>query len=124
MNQSDIHRWSSSDICAVRQDRARMDGLGFLYNNYLMDYDYKVFSHPLYLRPNAVPWATVAPTLIFRGKEIWMAVGRPGSERIFSAISQFLIHVADEHQSIGEAMYAPRLHCSLGGPHPRDIRIW
>ncbi|HIE32116.1 MAG TPA: hypothetical protein EYP67_07050 [Methanosarcinales archaeon] len=22
------HRWSSSDICAVRQDRARIDGLG------------------------------------------------------------------------------------------------
>jgi gamma-glutamyltranspeptidase/glutathione hydrolase len=44
-----------------------------------------------------------------------MAVGSPGSERIFSAIAQFLIHVVDEHQSICEAMYAPRLHCSLGG---------
>ncbi len=44
-----------------------------------------------------------------------MAVGSPGSERIFSAIAQFLIHVVDEHRSIGEAMYAPRLHCSLGG---------
>jgi gamma-glutamyltranspeptidase/glutathione hydrolase len=95
--------------------KAAADGLGFLYNNYLMDYDYKVFSHPFYLRPNAVPWATVAPTLIFRGKKVWMAVGSPGSERIFSVIAQFLIHVVDEHQSICEAMYAPRLHCSLGG---------
>jgi gamma-glutamyltranspeptidase/glutathione hydrolase len=95
--------------------KAAADGLGFLYNNYLMDYDYKIFSHPFYLRPNAVPWATVAPTFIFRDKEIWIAVGSPGSERIFSAIAQFLIHVVDENQSIGEAMYAPRLHCSLGG---------
>lgn len=34
---------------------------------------------------------------------------------IFSAIAQFLIHVVDKHQSIGEAMLAPRIHCSLGG---------
>ncbi|MBC2700729.1 MAG: gamma-glutamyltransferase [ANME-2 cluster archaeon] len=95
--------------------KAAADGLGFLYNNYLKDYEYKIFSHPFYLRPNAVPWATVAPTLIFCNKKIWMAVGSPGSERIFSSIAQFLIHVVDEHQSIGEAMRAPRLHCSLGG---------
>jgi gamma-glutamyltranspeptidase/glutathione hydrolase len=95
--------------------KAAADGLGFLYNNYLMDYEYKIFSHPFYLRPNAVPWATVAPTLIFCDKKIWMAVGSPGSERIFSAIAQFLIHVVDKHQSIGEAMLAPRIHCSLGG---------
>ncbi len=95
--------------------KAAADGLGFLYNNYLKDYEYKIFSHPFYLRPNAVPWATVAPTLIFCNKKIWMAVGSPGSERIFSSITQFLIHVVDEHQSIGEAMRAPRLHCSLGG---------
>lgn len=95
--------------------KAAADGLGFLYNNYLMDYEYKIYSHPFYLRPNAVPWATVAPSLIFHNKQIWMAVGSPGSERIFSAIAQFLIHVVDEHQPIDEAMRAPRLHCSLGG---------
>nr|HID59033.1 gamma-glutamyltransferase [Desulfobacterales bacterium] len=105
----------TQSIEKVYGSKAAADGLGFLYNNYLMDYDYKIFSHPFYLRPNAVPWATVAPTLIFRNKDIWMAVGSPGSERIFSSIAQFLIHVVDEHQPIDEAMRAPRLHCSLGG---------
>lgn len=95
--------------------KAAAAGLGFLYNNYLLDYEYKLLSHPFYLRPNAVPWATVAPTLIFYGDDIWMAVGSPGSERIFSSIAQFLIHVIDEHLPISEAMLAPRLHCSLGG---------
>ncbi len=90
-------------------------GLGFLYNNYMMDFEYKQVAHPFYMRPNAVPWATVAPTLIFNDKEIWMAVGSPGSERIFSCIAQFLMHTIDEHKSISEAMRAPRLHCSLGG---------
>jgi gamma-glutamyltranspeptidase/glutathione hydrolase len=105
----------TQSIEKVYGSKAAAAGIGFLYNNYLLDYEYKIFSHPFYLRPNAVPWATVAPTLIFRNKEIWLAVGSPGSERIFSSIAQFLIHVVDEHQPIDEAMRAPRLHCSLGG---------
>jgi len=106
----------TQSIEKVYGSKAAAAGLGFLYNNYLSDYEYKIFSHPFYLRPNAVPWATVAPTLIFRNKEeIWLAVGSPGSERIFSSIAQFLIHVVDENQPIDEAMRAPRLHCSLGG---------
>ena len=62
-----------------------------------------------------MPWATVAPTLIFRNENIWMALGSPGSERIFSTLAQFLLHVIDEGKSIYEAMMAPRIHCSLGG---------
>ena len=89
--------------------------LGFLYNNYMIDFEYKIPSHPFYLRPNAVPWATVAPSLIFHKDKLWMAVGSPGSERIISSIVQFLINVIDEGMSIGEAMRQPRLHCSLGG---------
>jgi gamma-glutamyltranspeptidase/glutathione hydrolase len=105
----------TQSIERVYGSKAAANGLGFLYNNYLTDYEYKIFSHPFYLRPNAVPWATVAPTLIFSNKELWMAVGSPGSERIFSSIAQFLIHVVDEHQPIDEAMQAPRFHCSLRG---------
>jgi gamma-glutamyltranspeptidase/glutathione hydrolase len=90
-------------------------GLGFLYNNYITDYEYTHISHPFYLRPNAVPWATVAPTLVYNGSGVWMTVGSPGSERIFSSITQFLLNVIDRHQPINEAMMAPRLHCSLGG---------
>ena len=42
--------------------------LGFLYNNYMSAFDYEDPSHPYYLRPNAVPWASVAPTIILRGR--------------------------------------------------------
>ena len=115
IDNSDMAVSLTQSIEKVYGSKAAAAGLGFLYNNYLIDYEYKIFSHPFYLRPNAVPWATVAPTLIFRNKEIWLAVGSPGSERIFSSIAQFLIHVVDEHQPIDEAMQAPRLHCSLGG---------
>jgi gamma-glutamyltranspeptidase/glutathione hydrolase len=95
--------------------KAAAAGLGFLYNNYLMDFEYGLPSHPFYLRPNGVPWATVAPTLLFLGDDLWMALGSPGSERIISSLTQFLLHVIDGNMSIDKAMEAPRMHCSMGG---------
>ncbi|MCP4132615.1 MAG: gamma-glutamyltransferase [bacterium] len=105
----------TQSIERVYGSKAAADGPGFLYNNYLMDFVYNEPGHPFYLRPNAVPWATVAPTLIYNDRGIWMAVGSPGSERIFSSIAQFLIHIVEEGMSIGEAMTAPRIHCSREG---------
>lgn len=87
--------------------------LGFLYNNYMSAFDYQDISHPYYLRPNGVPWASVAPTIIFRSKRPWLAIGSPGSNRITSTIIQVLIRLAQ--QSPFDAVAAPRLHCSVGG---------
>jgi len=90
-------------------------GLGFLYNNYLMAFELDNPAHPYYLRPNAVPWSSVAPAIMFRRKEPWLATGSPGSERIFSTITQFLSRVIDGSAPIGEAVVEPRMHCSIGG---------
>lgn len=89
--------------------------LGFLYNNYLIDFEYTQPDHPFYLRPNYVPWATVAPTLLFLGDDLWLALGSPGSERIISTLTHVLLHVIDRDISIDKAIEAPRMHCSLGG---------
>ncbi len=105
----------TQSIERVYGSKAAADGLGFLYNNYMMSFEYNVPSHPYYLRPNAVPWATVAPSIIFDGEGPWMALGSPGSERIISTLAQFLINLIDEGMSLEEAMLRPRLHCSLGG---------
>lgn len=87
--------------------------LGFLYNNYMSAFEYEDMTHPYYLRPNAVPWASVAPTIIFRGRRPWLVIGSPGSERITSAILQVLMRL--QNQSPMDAVSAPRLHCSIGG---------
>ena len=87
--------------------------LGFLYNNYLSAFEYSDMSHPYYLRPNAVPWASVAPTIVFRGNRPWLAIGSPGSERITSAILQVLIRLGKTNPLA--AVDAPRLHCSVNG---------
>jgi gamma-glutamyltranspeptidase/glutathione hydrolase len=105
----------TQSIESVYGSGAAADGLGFLYNNYMMALEPKNPAHPYYLRPNAVPWSTATPTIVFRQHEPWLALGSPGSERIFSAVSQFLVSVVDRSATISEAMLEPRFHCSVGG---------
>ncbi|MDH3892356.1 MAG: gamma-glutamyltransferase [candidate division Zixibacteria bacterium] len=89
------------------------EDLGFLYNNYLMAFDHEDMSHPYHLRPAAVPWASVAPTIVFQGRVPWLVIGSPGSERITASILQVLLRL--RNQSPLEAVNAPRLYCSIGG---------
>jgi gamma-glutamyltranspeptidase/glutathione hydrolase len=88
--------------------------LGFIYNNYMSAFEYQDIAHPYYLRPNAVPWASVAPTIVFRGQRPWLAIGSPGSERIVSAILQVLLRLEGGAAPL-DAVEAPRLHCSVAG---------
>ncbi|MGD8913931.1 MAG: gamma-glutamyltransferase [Candidatus Thiodiazotropha sp.] len=88
--------------------------LGFLYNNYMSAFEYQDITHPYYLRPNAVPWASVAPTLVFRGHKPWLTIGSPGSERIVSAILQVLLRL-ERGATPFDAVEAPRMHCSIKG---------
>jgi gamma-glutamyltranspeptidase/glutathione hydrolase len=87
--------------------------LGFLYNNYMSAFEYDDISHPYHMRPNAVPWASVAPTIVFRGRRPWLALGSPGSDRITSSIFQVLLRLRNSTPMA--AVDAPRLHCSLKG---------
>jgi gamma-glutamyltranspeptidase/glutathione hydrolase len=105
----------TQSIERVYGSKAAAAELGFLYNNYLYDFDYNLPEHPFYLRPNAVPWATVAPTMVFDENELWLVLGSPGSERIISTLTFFLLNMTDKNFSLAEAMLAPRFHCSLGG---------
>jgi gamma-glutamyltranspeptidase/glutathione hydrolase len=88
-------------------------GLGFLYNNYMSAFETEDISHPYYLRPNAAPWASVAPTIVFRGRHPWVVLGSPGSERITPSILQVLLRL-QTHTPLA-AVDAPRLFCSLDG---------
>ncbi len=87
--------------------------LGFLYNNYMSAFEYDDISHPYYMRPNAVPWASVAPTIVFHGRRPWAVLGSPGSERITPSILQVLLRL--KHQPPYDAVAAPRLHASITG---------
>ena len=108
------------NIVALTQSIERVYGscsaspdLGFCYNNYMSAFEHEDISHPYYLRPNAVPWASVAPTIVFRGRRPWAALGSPGSARITSSVFQVLVRL--QTQGPFAAVEAPRMHCSLSG---------
>jgi gamma-glutamyltranspeptidase/glutathione hydrolase len=88
--------------------------LGFLYNDYMSAFEHSDISHPYYMRPNAAPWASVAPTIVFRGRRPWLVIGSPGSERITPSILQVLIRLLHGTAPL-DAVTAPRLFCSLSG---------
>ena len=115
---------NQGNVVALTQSIERIFGagavapkLGFLYNNYMAAFDYKDMAHPYYLRPNSVPWASVAPTILFRGSTPYLAIGSPGSERIAPAIAQVLVRL-EKRQSLLDAITAPRIHCS------HDSVVW
>jgi gamma-glutamyltranspeptidase/glutathione hydrolase len=105
----------TQSIELVYGSKAAAAGLGFLYNNYMMALEVDNPAHPYYLRPNAIPWSSATPTIVFRNDQPWLVVGSPGSERIFSSVSQFLVSVIDRSNGIDAAMLEPRFHCSIGG---------
>ncbi len=88
--------------------------LGFLYNNYMMAFEHEDISHPYYLRANASPWASVAPTIVSVGQKPWLAIGSPGSERIVSAVAQVIVRLRLGQNPL-DAVAAPRLHSSIKG---------
>ncbi len=88
--------------------------LGFLYNNYMTTFNLDDMSHPHYLRPGAVPWASVSPAIAFIGNQPYIAIGSPGSERIVSAIVQVLLRL-EMGATPYDAVQAPRLHASAKG---------
>ncbi len=109
------------NVVALTQSIERVYGsfaaspkLGFLYNNYMSAFEYRDITHPYYLRPNAVPWASVVPTILLKRGKPWLSIGSPGSERIVSAVLQVLLRLLR-----GDAPYnaveAPRMHASIGG---------
>jgi gamma-glutamyltranspeptidase/glutathione hydrolase len=105
----------TQSIELVYGSKAAAAELGFLYNNYMGALETKEPSHPYYLRPNAIPWTAVAPAIVFYQDNPWLVVGSPGSERIYSTVSQFLLHMIDGGLSMAEAMMHSRFHCSIGG---------
>ena len=86
-----------------------------LHNNYLLDCNTTDPDHPHYLYPGNTPASFVSPLFIFNQERPWLVTGSPGSERIISAIAQFIMHVVDAGLPICQAMQKPRLHYSPEG---------
>ncbi|RMW38373.1 MAG: gamma-glutamyltransferase [Nitrosopumilus sp.] len=105
----------TQSIELVYGSKAAADGLGFLYNNYMSAFEFENSNHPFYLRPNATPWTSVCPSIVFYNHEPWIVMGTPGSARIFSTLSHFISRIIDHNNPIDQAMEKPRIHCAIDG---------
>lgn len=84
--------------------------LGFFYNDYMNEYKINEPNHPFNLKPNAMPYSSMTPTILMKDGKPVMAIGSPGSERIISAIVQVISLWIDAGLSIEEAVVHPRIH--------------
>jgi gamma-glutamyltranspeptidase/glutathione hydrolase len=90
--------------------KAADSSLGFLYNDYMREFVLGDPGHPFALRPNAMPYSSMSPTILAREGEPVLALGSPGSARIISAVVQVAQLWVDDGLDIETAVAAPRLH--------------
>ena len=84
--------------------------LGFLYNDYMNEFKINQPDHPFNLRPNAMPYSSMTPTILMKDGKPVMAIGSPGSARIISAIVQVISLWVDAGLGIDEAVNQNRIH--------------
>jgi len=105
----------TQSVNMVYGSKAAAEGLGFLYNNYLLDTHPSDLSHPHFLKAGNRPWSSACPTLVFVEGEPWLMTGSPGSDRIITTVAQFLVHVIDGGLGLDAAVERPRIHCTAEG---------
>jgi len=90
--------------------KAASPELGFLYNDYMNEFKINEPGNPFTLRPDAMPYSSMTPTILMKNGKPVMAIGSPGSERIISAIVQVVSLWIDAGLNIEEAVSNPRIH--------------
>lgn len=84
-------------------------GYGILLNDDISDMERKP-GHPNSIGPNKRPVANMAPTIVFRNGRPRLALGTPGSVRIFPAMAQVIGNVLFRDMDLERAVAAGRLH--------------
>ncbi|GAB3205991.1 gamma-glutamyltransferase [Marinactinospora thermotolerans] len=88
-------------------------GRGFILNNELTDFDFQVSASGAGAAnlpgPGKRPRSSMAPTIVLRDGEPWLALGSPGGATIITTVLQVLVDRVDAGRSLPEAVAAPRL---------------
>jgi gamma-glutamyltranspeptidase/glutathione hydrolase len=80
---------------------------GFLLNNELTDFNFTTgtANSPA---PGKRPRSSISPTVVFDRGQPAVALGSPGGSTIITTVSQILVNLIDFHQSLPDALAAPR----------------
>ena len=85
--------------------------MGFLYNTYMDDFIFENPDHPFAIRPNAMAYSSMSPTIVQENDENVLVLGSPGSSRIISSVAQVTAKWI-ENKSINSLIKASRIHVS------------
>ncbi len=83
-------------------------GWGFLLNNELTDFNFDSLTHPNRADGGKRPRSSMAPTIVEREGEPFLALGSPGGATIITTVLQILVDRLDLGASLPEAIAAPR----------------
>lgn len=119
----------TQSVNMVYGSKAAAEGLGFLYNNYLIDSVSLPPEHPHALVPGRTPPCSVAPFILMDKEDRpWISAGSPGSQRIVTALALFLIRMLHGGMPMDQAMRMPRFHCQAlreiaveAGQYPESV---
>ncbi len=91
-------------------------GYGFLLNNELTDFNFDPTANPATGNPGANdvapakrPRSSMAPAIVFRGREPVAAYGSPGGATIINSVFNVTLNLIDHGMSMQQAINAPRL---------------
>ena len=100
----------TTSINAYFGARVASPELGFLYNDYMVEFEFEKPDHPFALRAGGMPLSSMSATLVSKDRRAHLALGSPGSARIISAVAQVVQLWSDGHADIADAVAAPRWH--------------
>ena len=83
-------------------------GYGFLLNNELTDFNFNSTTHPNRADGAKRPRSSMAPTIVTKDGEPFLAVGSPGGSTIITTVLQVLLERLDLGSTLPEAIAAPR----------------
>ena len=83
-------------------------GYGFLLNNELTDFNIGATDEPNSPDANKRPRSSMAPTIVTKKGEPFLAVGSPGGSTIITTVLQVLLERLDLGATLPEAIAAPR----------------
>jgi gamma-glutamyltranspeptidase / glutathione hydrolase len=83
-------------------------GFGFLLNNELTDFNFDSATHPNRVEGGKRPRSSMAPTIVARAGQPFLALGSPGGATIITTVLQIMLNRIDLGMNLPQAIADPR----------------
>jgi gamma-glutamyltranspeptidase/glutathione hydrolase len=83
-------------------------GWGFLLNNELTDFNFDSVTHPNRVEGGKRPRSSMAPTIVLKNGQPFLALGSPGGSMIITTVLQILVDRLDGGMTLPQAIADPR----------------